>query len=142
VPGLPAKPIIDMIAGVTDLSQAEAAIEVLSGHSYVHAPHRPRVLWFHKPASPDLAARTHHLHLTEPGSDLWRERLAFRDALRADDALRDEYAELKQRLATAHGEDIGAYTSAKRDSATLAEPDHRQSVARVLAGEGIELRPR
>ena len=87
--------------------------------------------WFHKPPSPDLAERTHHLHLTEPGSDLWRERLAFRDALRADDALRDEYAELKQRLAAAHGEDLGAYTAAKRDF-----------VARVLGLAGIELGPR
>ena len=114
-----------------DLGEAGAAIDVLSGHSYVHAPHRPRALWFHKPASPDLADRTHHLHLTEPCSDLWRERLAFRDARRADDGLRDEYAQLKQRLAAVHGEDIGAYTAAKRDF-----------VARVLAGEGIELGPR
>jgi GrpB-like predicted nucleotidyltransferase (UPF0157 family) len=79
VPGLAAKPIIDMIAGVVDLSEAEAATPVLSGHSYVHAPHRLRAHWFHKPPSPELADRTHHLHLTEPGSDLWRERLAFRE---------------------------------------------------------------
>jgi GrpB-like predicted nucleotidyltransferase (UPF0157 family) len=50
------------------------------------------------------------------------------DALRGDDALRDEYAALKVRLARAHGDDIGAYTSAKRDL-----------VARVLAEAGIDL---
>jgi hypothetical protein len=33
--------------------------------------------WFHKPQSPQPGDRTHHLHLTEPGSDLWIERLTF-----------------------------------------------------------------
>lgn len=44
----------------------------------------------------------HGLHLTEPGSDLWRERLAFRDAVRADPALATEYTDLKVQLATEH----------------------------------------
>jgi GrpB-like predicted nucleotidyltransferase (UPF0157 family) len=130
VPGLAAKPVIDMIAGVADLDSAGAAIEVLSGHSYVHAPHRPRALWFHKPVAPEIEVRTHNLHLTEPGSDLWRERLAFRDALRADDALRAEYQALKLRLVQAHPDDLGAYTAAKREL-----------VGRVLAGAGISLGP-
>jgi GrpB-like predicted nucleotidyltransferase (UPF0157 family) len=130
VPGLSAKPISDMIVGVANLGEAAAAIEVLSGRSYVHAPHRPRALWFHKPVEPDLELRTHNLHLTEPGSDLWQERLAFRDALRADDDLRDEYQALKLRLAAAHGDDPTAYSAAKRDF-----------VSRVLAGAGISLGP-
>lgn len=64
-----------------------------------------------------------------PGSDLWRERLAFRDALREEPALLAEYQALKQRLAGEHPEDISAYTA-----------DKRVFVARVLAGVGIELR--
>ena len=56
-----------MIAGVADLAAAHGAIEVLSGHSYVHAPHRPRALWFHKPAAPALAD-------AEAGIDLGRRR--------------------------------------------------------------------
>ena len=78
VPGLAAKPVLDMIAGVRDLDQAAAAIGVLSRLSYAHAPHRPRALWFCKPASAGAARHAHHLHLTEPGNDLWQERLAFR----------------------------------------------------------------
>jgi GrpB-like predicted nucleotidyltransferase (UPF0157 family) len=128
VPGLPAKPIIDMIAGVADLRRAAAAVAVLAEHGYTHAPHRPRAYWFHRDDGP---VRTHHLHLTEPGSDLWRERLAFRDALRADPVLRDEYRDLKIRLAAAHGEDIDAYTAGKR-----------AFVGRVLAAAGITLAPR
>jgi GrpB-like predicted nucleotidyltransferase (UPF0157 family) len=41
VPGLAAKPVLDMLAGVHDLHAAEAAIPVLTSHGYVHAQHRP-----------------------------------------------------------------------------------------------------
>ena len=80
-------------------------------------------------AVPELAAKpiTHHLHLTEPGSDLWRERLAFRDALRSDPALPDEYRALKLQLADAH-DNIAGYTA-----------DKREFVAQVLASAGITL---
>ncbi len=72
---------------------------------------------------------THHLHLTVPGSDLWRERLAFRDALRADPALAEEYAAWK--VAHANG------TSA-RDGYT---GNKRPLVLRVLEARGIDLKP-
>jgi GrpB-like predicted nucleotidyltransferase (UPF0157 family) len=127
VPGLAAKPWIDMIAGVHDLARAEAAVPVLAELSYAHAFHRPRALWFYKGLRDE---ETHALHLTEPGSDLWRERFAFRDALRADPALRAEYQRLKQELAAAHPEDRAAYTAGKR-----------VLVARVLAAAGIDLGP-
>jgi GrpB-like predicted nucleotidyltransferase (UPF0157 family) len=65
--------------------------------------------------------------LTEPGSDLWKERLAFRDALRADSALVADYAALKLRLAQEHPDDIEAYTAGKREF-----------VGRVLASRGLE----
>ncbi len=130
VPGLAAKPVLDMIAGVRDLDQAAAAIGVLSRLSYAHAPHRPRALWFCKPASAGAARHAHHLHLTEPGNDLWQERLAFRDALRADPVLASQYQELKMRLADSAG-DTAIYTAGKR-----------AFVAGVLAGAGIHLRPR
>jgi GrpB-like predicted nucleotidyltransferase (UPF0157 family) len=129
VPGLPAKPIVDMMAGVRDLDGATVA--VLAGLGYGHAPHRPDALWFHKPADRHGYDCTHALHLTVPGSPLWRERLTFRDALRADPVLRDEYAALKVRLARAHGADLAGYTADKRDF-----------VARVLGTRGIALRPR
>ena len=74
--------------------------------------------------------QTHALHLTEPGSDLWRERFAFRDALRADPELRAEYQQLKQELAAVHPDNGPAYTAGKREL-----------VARVLATAGIRLGP-
>ncbi len=129
VPGLAAKPVLDMIAGVRDLAEAVAAVSALSGLSYAHAPHRPRALWFFKPAFAGAAQHTHHLHLTEPGSDLWQERLAFRDALCADPVLASQYQELKMRLADSAG-DIAMYTAGKR-----------AFVAGVLASAGIQPRP-
>jgi GrpB-like predicted nucleotidyltransferase (UPF0157 family) len=130
VPGLAAKPIIDMIAGVRDLATAQAAFEPLRRHSYVHAPHRRDVAHHFVKPSRRMSETTHSLHLTEPGSTLWQERLAFRDALRADRDLRAEYAALKLQLARDHGTDIAAYTRGKR-----------AFVARILAGAGIQLRP-
>ncbi|HZN18565.1 MAG TPA: GrpB family protein [Micromonosporaceae bacterium] len=128
VPGLAAKPIIDMVAGVRDLARARAAFEPLGWLGYAYSPHRPRAYRFSKPPARHWWECTHHLHLTEPGGDLWRERLAFRDALRGDAALRADYQGLKLRLAQEHGDDITAYTAAKRPF-----------VARVLARAGIDL---
>jgi GrpB-like predicted nucleotidyltransferase (UPF0157 family) len=51
VPGLAAKPILDMMAGVHDLHSARDAIPVLTSHGYTHAQHRPATLWV--PQGPD-----------------------------------------------------------------------------------------
>lgn len=130
IPGIAAKPIIDMIAGVHDLREAHAAFGPLATLGYVHAPHRPDIAHHFSKPSLDLDEVTHGLHLTEPGTALWRERLAFRDALRADPALAGEYASLKLDLAAKHGAGASAYTAAKR-----------AFVARVLASRGINLDP-
>jgi GrpB-like predicted nucleotidyltransferase (UPF0157 family) len=126
IPGIAAKPVIDMMAGVRDLEEARAAFEPLGEHSYIYAPHRPHEA--HHFAKPSLSEATHGLHLTEPDSDLWRERLAFRDALRSDATLRAEYEALKLRLVAEDPNTDGGYTAAKR-----------AFVAHVLAAAGIEL---
>jgi GrpB-like predicted nucleotidyltransferase (UPF0157 family) len=127
VPGLAAKPIIDMLAGVHDLDEARAAFEPLRGLSYAYTPHRPGIAHHFSKPSPRLPDVTHGLHLTEPGSDLWNERFAFREALRADPALAAEYETLKLRLAREHADDVTAYTAGKR-----------AFVARVLASAGLQ----
>ncbi|MEJ6004901.1 GrpB family protein [Paucibacter sp. AS339] len=109
--GLAAKPVIDIMAPVASLRESEAAIGAACRVGYVHHPYRAEVMhWFCKP-SPKV--RTHHLHLVPFGSQLWLERLAFRDALRASQELADEYAQLKLRLATQFAHDREAYTQAK-----------------------------
>ena len=130
IAGLAAKPIVDMIAGVRDLEEARAAFPPLRQLGYAHDPHRPHEAHHFAKAAAAGSEIRYGLHLTEPGSALWRERLAFRDALRADRALALEYEALKRRLARLHPDDVGAYTDGKR-----------AFVARVLEDAGIELAP-
>jgi GrpB-like predicted nucleotidyltransferase (UPF0157 family) len=66
--------------------------------------------WFCKP---DFSHRTHHLHLVPYESALWKERIAFRDYLRAHPDAASEYAALKTRLAERQRHDREAYTEAK-----------------------------
>ena len=111
VPGLDAKPVIDIMAGVESLDAARPALPVLERHQYCYAPYRTEVMhWFCKPSP---AQRTHHLHLVPIGSPLWIERLVFRDYLRAHPDVADEYAALKRRLGETHRFDREAYTNAK-----------------------------
>ncbi len=111
VPGLAAKPVVDIMAGVESLDASRPAIPILEAHEYCYAPYRSDVMhWFCKPSP---AFRTHHLHLVPVGSRRWIEQLAFRDYLRANPDAAMEYAALKWRLADAHRFDREAYTDAK-----------------------------
>lgn len=111
VPGLEAKPIIDILVGVRDLESARACFEPLAQLGYLYAPYLPEEMhWFCKP---DPAHRTHHLHLVSSGSRRFREELSFRDRLRDNPKLAAEYAALKRELAERNREDREAYTEAK-----------------------------
>ena len=80
IPGIAAKPIVDMVAGVRDLEEAREAYEPLHAVGYLDESHRPEIAHhFAKPAF-ELERRRLNLQLTEPSSSLWRERLPFRDA--------------------------------------------------------------
>ena len=66
VPGLTAKPVIDILVGVADLESSRPCIELLSPLQYLYAPYLPDVMhWFCKPSP---ARRTQHLHLVPSGS--------------------------------------------------------------------------
>jgi GrpB-like predicted nucleotidyltransferase (UPF0157 family) len=111
VPGLVAKPVIDIMAPVHSLEASRDVIEAATPIGYAYYPYKPEAMhWFCKPSP---AHRSHHLHLVPAGGTLWRQRIAFRDALRASPALAAEYAELKIRLAAMHRFDREAYTQAK-----------------------------
>ncbi|HEX4467719.1 MAG TPA: GNAT family N-acetyltransferase [Solirubrobacteraceae bacterium] len=111
IPGLAAKPVIDILAGIEDLASSRAALAELERLDYLYAPYRAAEMhWLCKPSP---ARRTHHLHLVPTGSARYAAELAFRDALRADDALAREYEQLKLTLAGRHADDREAYTQAK-----------------------------
>lgn len=111
VPGLAAKPVIDIMIGVRDLDSTQPCIGLLVPLDYCYAPYRTDVMhWFCKP-SPQR--RTHHLHLVPTGSQRFTEVLAFRDYLRAHPDAVQEYEHLKQQLAGRHSHDRNAYTDGK-----------------------------
>jgi GrpB-like predicted nucleotidyltransferase (UPF0157 family) len=112
VPGLAAKPVIDIMAGVETLEASRPSIAVATGLGYCYWPYQAHLEhWFCKPSA---AYRTHHLHLIPIGSSQWFRAIAFRDYLRAHPETAGDYAALKQRLAWEHHLDREAYTDAKR----------------------------
>ena len=116
VPGLPAKPVIDLQAAVPDLGCAPAVAEALGRHGWHLVPPeldaRP---WRRLLVRVAADVRVAHLHLLADGSEQWADQLSFRDALRADPDLRQRYAALKQELAARHADDREAYTAGKAD---------------------------
>jgi len=114
VPRLSAKPIIDILAGVSALSDADALLDPLCMHGYETCAEFNATLpdrrWLMRHA---LGRRTHHLHLVVFGGAQWVQHLQFRDVLRADSAIMARYEHLKQELAELHRHDRGAYTYAK-----------------------------
>lgn len=111
VPGLSAKPIIDILVGVESLERARPVITLVAPLGYGYFPYRANDMhWFCKP---DHGHRTHHLHLDPARSDQFQSELAFRDYLRAHPATSTAYANLKHVLAARFTEDREAYTAAK-----------------------------
>lgn len=110
VPGLAAKPIIDLMAAADDLAKVASHGGELAriGYHFVDAG-MPGHLFY--PREQD-GVRTHHLHVVEAGTLGTRNELLFRDYLRAHPADAARYAELKRRLA-ATGVTGGDYTRAK-----------------------------
>ncbi|HEV8484639.1 MAG TPA: GrpB family protein [Acidobacteriota bacterium] len=120
VPGLAAKPIVDMLVEVTDLQETKTRIAPIlesQGYDYLWRPTSgddtpPFYAWFIKRNS--RGCRTHHIHMIEHDFEHW-ERLLFRDYLIQNPALARQYQQLKERLATVYPNDRVAYTRAKTD---------------------------
>jgi GrpB-like predicted nucleotidyltransferase (UPF0157 family) len=110
IPGLAAKPVLDILAGYPEGARVADYIDALTRADYVHRGEQgiPGREFFRR-GNP----RSYHLHLAAVDSAFWRDHLAFRDRLRADDLLRDAYAALKQDLAARFPRDREAYIEAK-----------------------------
>lgn len=118
VPGLCAKPIIDMRVEVTSLAETRQRIVPIleaQGYDYFWRPSfgddtPPFYAWFIK--RDDSGTRTHHIHCVEADFEHW-DRLLFRDYLIAFPEVAREYSALKQQLSGIHHTDRIAYTQAK-----------------------------
>ncbi len=113
VPGLQAKPILDIGVGVKDFDAAFALVRPLEALGYTFRGEQsiPRRHYFVK--GPD-DNRTHHLHMLERTNPEWRNLLFFRDYLRARPEALEQYQNLKAQLAEQFPKDREAYTNSKR----------------------------
>jgi GrpB-like predicted nucleotidyltransferase (UPF0157 family) len=114
VPGLAAKPIIDMLVGVRSLSEAKSScLEPLQALGYTYIPEYeswlPGEMLFRKGVP---GPWTHHVHVIEPSSPRWEEYILIRDYLRRHPEIAHAYANLKKALV--FDDDIAGYRNAKR----------------------------
>ncbi len=111
VPDLAAKPIIDLDVILASPAELPEAIRLLAGIGYTNEGNLDiagREAFRSPPGEP-----RHHLYVLSAGANELRRHLALRDALRADNGLRDRYAALKRSLANEYTDDRSAYTQAK-----------------------------
>jgi GrpB-like predicted nucleotidyltransferase (UPF0157 family) len=130
IPGLPAKPIIDLLVGIRSLGEGRScAVKPLVQLGYVYIPEYeswlPDELFFRKGVP---GPWTHHVHVMEPCNPRWDDHLRFRDYLRTHPATAGAYSYLKKTLARQFGQDIGAYRDAKDEFV-------RDVLARARAGQ-------
>src|ERR1051326_5048785 len=119
VPGLCAKPVLDILAGHSAAVPALACVSPLERAGYEHRGDAGILgHQFFRRGQP----RAYHLHLVELGGRLWREYLAFRDYLRSDTRAAAEYADLKRQLAARHPRDREAYIGGKSGFVVAAIP--------------------
>ncbi len=116
VPGLAAKPIIDLMVGVHSLEKAQLAIPALEALGYVYwlEDPRPGRMFFVKGMPPYGRGRTHHIHIVEAYGEFWQRKL-FRDYLRAHPDEAKRYEALKRDLAARFPKDREGYTDGKAE---------------------------
>ena len=120
IPGLAAKPIIDIYVGVTSIQEAQQAIKPIEEIGYQFWTDNPNKekMFFVKGMPPFGAGRTHHVHIVEHNSNYWRARILFRDYLRSHVDEAQKYEQLKYQLMQEHPLDREAYTDAKAEFIT------------------------
>jgi GrpB-like predicted nucleotidyltransferase (UPF0157 family) len=110
IPGMTAKPIVDIAIAVADFEEARVCIPLVEslGYEYKGEFGIPRRHYFVK-GDP----RLFHVHMSEIGSIEWRNTLLFRDYLCSHPDKANEYAQLKQQLALQFPQDREAYLDGK-----------------------------
>ena len=122
VPGLVAKPTVDILLEVQEDADLDKLIDTLSSTDYIYLQQEsaptiatpPLHLMFLKGYLPDgYAEKVYHIHVVRPGD--WDEKLCFRDYLIAHPEAAAEYAALKRSLFQRYEHDHNGYTEAKTE---------------------------
>ncbi len=116
VPGLTAKPTIDILAGIYRLSDAPWTVPRMQKLGYEYLPELEAKLperRYFRIVGADGGPHLFHVHMAEAGGPFWERHLLFRDFLRGHAEAAREYEALKRKLADIHGSDVDAYAEAK-----------------------------
>jgi len=140
VPGLAAKPIIDLLVGVKSLPEARSCcLEPLGALGYAYMPEYeswlPEELFFRKGIR---GPWTHHVHMMEPSNPRWEGFVVFRDYLRSHPEIAAAYGNLKKALALVLNEDIAAFRNAK---SPFVQAVMVQARAWKASGERVRIGP-
>ena len=126
VPGLAAKPVVDIMPGLRSLGDSSHIVTPLQKLGYQYIPdyedELPERRYFVRPPGRGYRhKRLFHIHAVETTTAFWRRHLAFRNYLLAHPETADEYAALKRCLAAKYGSDRVGYTDAKTKFITRIE---------------------
>ena len=112
VPGLAAKPILDIGVAIASEADVEVCVPLLQALGYRYEGYRgaSEGYFFNRGREERL---THYLHMLLIDSPDWRNYLRFRDTLIAHPEIRDQYMQIKQALAVQYPADRPAYTAGK-----------------------------
>ena len=137
VPGLAAKPVVDMMVGMSGRAAADDALPRLAAIGYTDvSPGDGHPGWYYCIGS---GAKPHdvHLHLVRHGGNFWERHLLFRDYLRGHPDTAAEYGRLKRRLAEQYGADRQGYCDAKTGFVRSVEVRARGLAVRPMTGDDV-----
>jgi GrpB-like predicted nucleotidyltransferase (UPF0157 family) len=123
VPGLHAKPIIDLLVATSDLAHVDARTPAIVALGYEALGEYGLAGRRYFRRDDEDGERTHHLHVWRVGDPALLRHLAFRDYLLAHPDVAAEYGALKRRLAERHAEDIESYIEGKDAFVKAVEAD-------------------
>ncbi|CAN5627896.1 hypothetical protein BH18ACI1_BH18ACI1_21240 [soil metagenome] len=116
IDGLAAKPIIDIMVGLTDFSVADDFVPRIETLGYEYIKKYENEMPFRRFFVKDLnGIRIHQIHMVEINSEFWGRHLLFRDYLRQNPNMANKYAALKKQLAECEWEDVNEYADAKSE---------------------------
>jgi GrpB-like predicted nucleotidyltransferase (UPF0157 family) len=117
VPGLVAKPTIDILIEIRDYKIKQNEIkEIMIASGYIHIKEQVDHMMFVKGYTPEgFKGQCYHIHMEPEGAESIRERIYFRDYLISNPKVAEEYAALKEVLAKKYEFDRDGYTDAKTD---------------------------
>lgn len=116
IPGLAAKPVIDILLGLSSFDQAPVTVEKLVAQGYTYLPQYEDGMPFRRLFIREVEGkRISNVHTVEIDTPFWIRHLAFRDHLRSNPDIRNQYETLKLNLARQEWESVNDYAQAKTE---------------------------